>query len=106
MIKINSKMKLKKDKISENDIKKQIKTYLSYLGWYSFPLMQGLGSQRGLPDRIAIKDGRVLFLEIKRPGGKQSEGQIEFEKIIKSHGGEYYVVRSIEDVDKIIQKKV
>jgi len=68
--------------------------------------MQGLGSQKGLPDRIAIKDSRVLFLEIKTLKGKQSEGQIEFEKIIKSYGGEYYVVRSIEDVDKIIQKKV
>ncbi|HAJ32486.1 MAG TPA: hypothetical protein DCK79_03835 [Candidatus Atribacteria bacterium] len=91
---------------NETSIKKQIKDYLSYLGWYSFPLMQGLGSQKGLPDRIAIKDSRVLFLEIKTLKGKQSEGQIEFEKIIKSYGGEYYVVRSIEDVDKIIQKKV
>ena len=64
--------------------------------------MQGLGAYKGIPDIIAIKNNRVLFLEIKRPKGKQSEHQKNFQAEIEGQGGEYYVVKSLEDLIKII----
>ena len=85
-------------KITENDVKRQVKDYLSLKGWFHFHIMQGLGSYRGIPDIIAIKDNRVLFLEIKKPTGKQSQYQKEFEDNITSQGGEYVLVRCLEDL--------
>ena len=97
---IKAKVLIKK--ISENDVKKMVKDYLSIKRYYHFPILQGLGAKRGIPDIIAIKNNRVLFLEIKKPGGKQSEYQKQFQADIEGHGGEYYIVRSLEEVRKII----
>ncbi|MBT9169591.1 MAG: hypothetical protein DDT19_02953 [Syntrophomonadaceae bacterium] len=40
----------------------------------------------------------VVFLEIKRPGGKQSLYQQQFQANIEAHGGKYLLVRSVEDL--------
>ncbi|MEA2016249.1 MAG: hypothetical protein U9O59_06055, partial [Actinomycetota bacterium] len=90
-------------KITENNIKKQVKDYLDIMGWFNFPLTAGIGSYKGAPDRIAIKGGRVLFLEIKKPvGWKQSDGQKQFQKDIEEHNGEYYLIRNLDELIKII----
>ena len=89
-----------KYKIKENDVKKMVKQYLTLMEWFHFHILQGLGAFIGIPDRIAIKNGRVLFLEIKKPGGKLSPGQIIFRDLILSHGGEYY---KIDDLDRLIE---
>jgi len=87
----------------ENIVKRQIKDYLWLRGWFNFPLLQSLGCYPGAPDRIAIKDGRVLFLEIKSPTGKQSPYQKRFEKYITQCGGEYLLARCVEDVMNVIE---
>ena len=97
-----SKAKVLIKKISENDVKRQVKDYLSIKKYYHFPILQGLGAKKGIPDIIAIKNNRVLFLEIKKPGGKQSEYQKQFQADIEGHGGEYYTVKSLDDLIKII----
>ena len=93
-----------KFKISENDVKAQIKDYLTIKGWFWFYNLQGLGSYDGIPDFIAIKNGRTIYLEAKKPGGKQSPGQIEFEWNITHQKGEYYLIRCIEDLIEAIRK--
>ena len=93
-----------KIKITETDIKHQVKEYLDLMRWFSFPLVAGLGSYPGLPDRIAIKGGRILFLEIKRPSGRLSEEQKLFQANMGNVRGEYYVVRSLEDLIEAIRK--
>jgi len=100
MTKIKAKALIRK--ISENDVKRQVKDYLSIKRYYHFPILQGLGAKRGIPDIIAIKNNRVLFLECKRPGGKQSDYQKQFQADIEGHGGEYYTVKSLDDLIKII----
>lgn len=84
--------------ISENDIKNQIKDYLDLRRYFHFPLTQGLGSYPGLPDRIAVKDGQVYFIECKRPIGKQSDDQIKFQENIENEKGKYILVRKLEDL--------
>jgi len=92
-----------KFKISENDIKLQVKQYLLLKGYFHFPILQGLGAYKGIPDIIAIKNNRVLFLEIKKPlGGKQSDYQKQFQADIEGQGGEYYIIKCLEDLIKII----
>ena len=99
------KIKNYKYKITENDVKKQIKQYLTLMEWFYFHILQGLGAFIGIPDRIAIKNGRVLFLEIKKPGGKLSPGQIIFRDMILSHGGEYYRIDNLDDLISAINYK-
>lgn len=90
--------------LKESDIKKQVKDYLNIKGWFNFPILQGLGAYKGIPDRIAIKNGRVFFLEIKTSRGILSEHQKNFEADIGTSGGEYCIVRSLEDIQNIIDK--
>ncbi len=58
-------------------------------------------SMSGLPDIIVIKDGFFIGLEVKKQNTKQNKNQKEFEKGLKNAGGEYYVVRNIDDVKNI-----
>ncbi len=89
-------------KITENDVKKQVKQLLSLKGYFHFHVLQGLGAYKGIPDIIAIRNNRVLFLEIKRPKGRLSDYQKQFQSDIEGQGGEYYVIKCIEDLVKII----
>lgn len=56
---------------------------------------------KGRPDIEVIKDGWYIALEVKNGKGKQSDAQKEFEKGCVDAGGEYHVVRSIDDVKEI-----
>ncbi len=92
-----------KIKLTENDIKRQVKDYLSIKGYFHFHILQGLGAFKGIPDRVAIKDGRVIFLEMKAPGKRQSEHQKKFQDRIEKTGGEYHVISSLEEIMKILE---
>jgi len=78
----------------ETLIKRDVRRYLAMKGWFAFPILQGIGSMLGICDIIAIKDGRVLFIECKTPTGRQSKHQQWFENQIISHGGTYWIVKS------------
>lgn len=56
---------------------------------------------RGLPDIIVVAGGLFIALEVKSAIGRQSPEQKVIEEQIKKHGGQYHVVRSIEDVQAI-----
>ena len=57
---------------------------------------------RGVPDIIVMGDGgKFIGLEVKNEKGKPSDDQIKFGKNCILHGGEYFIVRSIDDVQKI-----
>lgn len=93
------KYKLTPKSISEKDIKRQVKQYLNLKGWFNFHLLAGMGAYPGLPDRIAIKDGRTLFLEIKKPiGGIHRDNQKLFQENIERAGEEYVLVKCLEDL--------
>lgn len=71
--------------------KKAIKEYLTLKGYFHFPLMAGLGAYPGAPDLIAIKGERVYAIEVKAPGGRQSEKQKRFQALWTQAGGRYIV---------------
>lgn len=82
----------------ETAIKGQIKGWLSINGWFHFHILQGLGAFKGCPDIVAIKDGLVLFIEVKTDTGKQSANQEAFEHSIVEQGGHYLIARGYEDI--------
>lgn len=59
------------------------------------------GSVKGLPDLMVMKKGKVIFLEVKDKS-KQSPDQILFEAHCKSEQIDYFIVRSIDDVVKVL----
>lgn len=83
----------------ETAVKQEIKDWLNIKGWFNFHILQQLGSYPGSPDRIAVKDGIVLFIEVKSEKGKMSEKQQIFMGDIIEHGGHYIVARGYEDIE-------
>lgn len=107
-----------KTKESEGDIQNSICEYLEMKRRFFFRLnnipafnrSEGGGvtmrrlpkfTPRGLPDIIVVAGGLFIALEVKSAIGKQSPEQKIIEADIKKHGGRYFVVRSIDDVQSI-----
>lgn len=55
--------------------------------------------QRGVPDRIAVMDGQVYFVELKRPGQKPRPDQLAEHRALAKRGVEVYVLDSKYAVD-------
>lgn len=62
--------------VREADIEKKVKKWCEDHG-YLFIKMSAL-SAVGFPDRMVLKDGRVMFLELKAPGKKPRPAQQEW----------------------------
>lgn len=58
--------------------------------------------RKGAPDITVCYGGRFIALEVKTEKGKLSEAQTEAAIAIKKAGGEYYIVRSVEDLTEIL----
>jgi Holliday junction resolvase len=53
-------------------------------GWYTRKFSSP--SNRGVPDRIFVKDGNVVFIEFKAPGNKPTRLQEHEIKELAKHG--------------------
>ena len=56
----------------------------------------------GLSDLTASKNGQTWFLEVKKPGGRQSESQKQFEEVCNKTGNIYRIVRGVQDVEDLL----
>lgn len=52
----------------------------------------------GSPDIIAVINGKYVGIECKMGSGRQSPSQKEFEKNLTKAGGEYWLIRSVEEL--------
>ncbi len=89
----------------ETDIKSAVKDYLAIKGIFSYPILQGIGAFRGLPDRVMHFKGRVVYLEIKRPRGKLSPHQKLFGHQCIDDSIAYLVIRSLDDIMNYVEGK-
>ena len=97
----------------ESRLQADIVKTLSLLGVYCMQIPNGeitdmsakkytrlvaLGFRLGAPDLLlfAKNENRFFGLELKRPGGKQSAGQITFQDNCAAHNWPYAVVDSVE----------
>lgn len=65
-------------------------------GIRGYPIKFGVANPGG-SDLIGIYNGRFTAVEIKTPTGRQSPDQVRFQKLVESKGGEYVILRSVED---------
>lgn len=57
----------------------------------------------GWPDITAVIHGFFVGIEVKTDTGRQSADQRKVQAAITSAGGQYFVVRSLDEMHKIIQ---
>lgn len=57
---------------------------------------------RGLPDLIVVIAGRMICLEVKRPGMPLNPEQVKFGGKLLVAGASYAVVRSVKDAESAI----
>lgn len=89
---------------SETTIKQQIKQYLDMHSIFNFHIYNTLGSYKGSPDKIFIYKGVTVYCEIKKPNGKQSEYQKQFQVDVERSGGKYLLAFKVEDVIACIEE--
>ena len=95
----------------ETDVLREIMLYLRARGVFHFRInttgtwhpgrkifLKPHNLTPGCADVIVLKSGKMICLEAKSPTGKQSPEQKQFEQNVKASGGEYYLVRCVQDV--------
>ena len=109
-----------KPSLTEAQIKRAVADFLEYGcnqgKWYSDRLQAGefievrgktrrrvKGCRAGTADFFVLKSGRVIFLEIKSPKGKQRPEQATFQKLIESEDAYYFIIRSVEELAEILK---
>lgn len=102
--------------MTEHDIQNQIRLELSKLGYCVFRINSGkikmadgrwfdTGVPKGFSDLIAIKDGKISFIEVKTETGRPSEEQKKFIDVMKNkYGCNAGIARSVEDAIGIINQ--
>ena len=69
-------------------------------GWLAYKFTSP--ARRSVPDRLFIKDGRVVFIEFKRPGGKLTEGQEREIDRLRKAGVEVCVCYSVQEAKEVL----
>ena len=100
--------------MNEHSIQNAIRLRLSELGYCVFRANVGrfqtkdgrwfdTGLPRGFSDLVAVKDGRVYFLEVKTETGKPSEEQLRFLAVMRDrYGCVAEIVRSVDDAVRAV----
>ena len=64
-------------------------------GWLGYKFSSP--NQRGVPDRLYIKDGSTVYVEFKAPGKLPTKYQLHTIKKIRDHGATVHVIDNLED---------
>lgn len=86
----------------ESTIEKKVSEYAKSKGWLSYKFTSP--SNRGVPDRIYMKNGICLFIEFKAPKKKPTKLQEKVIERIKAEDFLVYVIDSIDEGKNIFVK--
>ena len=75
-------------------------------GGYRGHINKFLGIVPGRSDLVLYFEGGCYMIELKVGKGNQSKVQKEWEKLIKSQGFEYVVIRSLDEFQNYIKEKI
>jgi hypothetical protein len=73
-------------------------------GLYKMVRLKRMGLRPGVADLVFVKAGRAYFLEMKKPGGRQSDSQKLFEADCLLAGSEYAIANSFDMAINILRK--
>lgn len=87
--------------VLESSVESGIRKYAELRGWWCVKFVSpGL---RGVPDRLFIRNGRHVFIEIKRSGEEPTTQQSKRHREMREHGAEVYWVDSVEAAKEILK---
>ena len=69
---------------------------------YEQSIAKSTGLVSGVADFNAVFCGKFYGLELKTENGTQSKNQKAWQKAIEAQGGEYYIIRSLEEFQGLI----
>ena len=79
---------------SEHDFQEAVidmaKTEYGYITYHTFDSRR---SDAGFPDIVAVRRGRIVYIELKAMKGRLSDAQWEWLAALNAGGGEVYVFR-------------
>ena len=79
----------------EKDIERKACEWAKRQGWLAYKFTSP--QRRSVPDRLFLKDGRAVFIEFKRPGGRLTAGQTRELRKLQQAGFMAEVAWSVED---------
>lgn len=83
----------------EKEIEKRI--YKQPGAWITLKIYE-----RHWPDRLFFgTNGKVIFIEFKRPKAKQSKGQAIYSRILEASGFPVYVIDNEDELKEILKKE-
>ncbi len=87
----------------EKDVERYLKKEVEKMNGYAYKFISPGNS--GVPDRIVLLPiGRIVFVELKRPGGKTTLLQDKQIEKIRSKGFVVRVMHSKDEVDDFIEE--
>lgn len=83
----------------ESEIEKKVSLFAKSKNWLSYKFVSP--ANRAVPDRLYIKEGKVIFIEFKAPGKRPTKLQDKVINRIRDHGVEVYVIDDVDEGKKI-----
>jgi hypothetical protein len=80
----------------EKEIQSKVIKELERYGWYCIKIIQT--NKNGIPDLVCHKQGRTMYIELKRPGLKPTPLQDVRHKELRRAGMNVHVVRYVDDL--------
>jgi hypothetical protein len=69
-------------------------------GWLGFKFSSP--QQRGVPDRLYIKNGVTVYVEFKALGKKATKYQLHTIEKMREHGANVYIIDNLEDFKNVM----
>ena len=91
-------------KYLESDIQAKCIKYAQAQGWLVLKVISS--NMNGISDLILFKDGQTIFIEVKGPATKVQPLQLYRQKQFRKCGFIAEIVRSLDDIQKIIGLKI
>lgn len=66
-------------------------------------IMKGLGVRAGVSDIVAVHDGKFFALELKAPGGRPTEAQLQFLADVDKAGGFTGIAEGIDEAMRALE---
>lgn len=83
----------------ESVLQTKIKKYLETKGWYVVKYIQT--TKNGWPDLGAHKDGRLVYVEVKKPGETAEPLQVIRHTELREKGFTVFVIDNMDDTKKL-----
>ncbi len=85
----------------ESAIERPAHEFAKSRGWFAEKIMRT--GRRGFPDHIFIRNGRIIFIEFKRPGEVPQPQQSKRHREMRCYGAEVFVIDNLDDAYEVLR---